>query len=804
VKERRASGKPGKKSTWSSGAKMLVGTAASSRSRVWFTVGLGTLNEIYFADVEQANTRSIRFLVSDGNEFFSDEAWDCEHIVTSEAGVPCCKIESRCNQGRYTIVKEIVADPVHNTVLMRTRFTSKDGSDLKLYLTIDPHIGDKGECNNAWVGEYKGHSVLIAERGSLALAATFSASVITSSCGYVGKSDGYTLLSQHKPLSDANFAEEGNVAMTAELDYRSMPDGRFVVSLGLGTSPPEAAQEAASGIWQDFEKVHAHYVQCWREAQSKYMPLDDLSGHSLDMYRVSTAVLETHQSKRFPGGFIASLSLPWGFARADKDIGGYHVLWPRDMVETAMGKLASGDARAARSTLFFLRCTQEESGGWSQNMFLDGTPHWNAVQMDGTALPILLADRLRREDALDGYDATPMVDAAARYLLQHGPCTEQDRWEELPGYSPYTTATEVAALLAAADFADLAGDSSGATFLRETADAWMETIDEFTYVTGTPLAEAHGVSGYYIRIAPLERVERDAMGNLTNKMGNLRFGDRYHQASEMVSPDAIALVRFGIRSADDPRILNTIKVLDATLKRETKTGPTWIRSSHDGYGENADGSPYIKTGIGRGWPLLAGERGHYELMAGKREFALDLLKTMARQTSDCGMIPEQVWDAEDIPEHMLFNGHPAGSGMPLVWAHSEYIKLLRSIHEGKVWDLPPQTVQRYQVEKRTASFQIWTQVQKRGWLSPSKDLRVDLPVAACIRWTASGGSGDMQTYDTGFGLHTATVPCATIAHAGRIEISIEPKDAASDKLEAQSFIIHVKEAKQADDETQSQ
>ena len=147
AKERSASGKPGKKPTWSSGAKTLVGTAASSRSRVWFTVGLGTLNEIYFADVEQANTRSARFLVSDGSEFFSDEASDCEHVVSSEAGVPCCKVESRCKQGRYVIVKEIIADPVHNTVLMRTQFTPKEGCDLKLYLTVDPHIGDKGDCN---------------------------------------------------------------------------------------------------------------------------------------------------------------------------------------------------------------------------------------------------------------------------------------------------------------------------------------------------------------------------------------------------------------------------------------------------------------------------------------------------------------------------------------------------------------------------------------------------------------------------------------------------------------------------------
>lgn len=790
VTERHASGKPGKKPHWSSGAKTLVGTAASARSCVWYTVGLGTLNEIYFADVEQANTRSIRFLVTGHDNFFSDEAWDADHKVVSEAGAPCCRIETQCKYGRYSILKEIVVDPVHDTVVMRVQFTPSDESDLKLYLLVEPHLGDMGNENNSWVGQYKGRKMLFAERGSIALAVAATAPVKQASCGYTGVSDGHTLLSAFQPLTDSNLAEHGNVMMTSELDYHAVKDNRFVVSIGFGTSPPEAAQEATTGILQDFDEIHDHFVRGWEDEQRNYTEMADLSGHPLDMYRVSTAVLETHQSVRFPGGFIASLSLPWGFARSDKEIGGYHVLWPRDMVETALGKLACGDARAARATLFFLRCTQEETGGWSQNMFLDGTPHWNAVQMDGTALPILLADQLRRADALEGYNVIPMVDAAARFLLKHGPSTEQDRWEELPGYSPYTSATEVAALLATADMMEAGGDVAGATFLRNTADAWQDTIDEFNYVTGTPLAEAHGVSSYYVRIAPPERVERDEMGSLTNVISNLSFGNRHQLAGETVSPDALALVRFGLRAPDDPRILNTIKVLDATLKRETKTGPAWIRSSHDGYGERADGSPYEETGIGRCWPLLAGERGHYELLAGNRDFALEMLKTMARQTSECGMIPEQVWDSPDIPEHMLYNGRPAGSAMPLVWAHAEYIKLLRSLHDNAVWDLPPQTVQRYQVEKHTADFQIWSPTQKRGWLGPGKNLRIDLSAPATIRWRTSSDSGMLKTKECGFGVHCATLFCSALAMEDCVSLQIEP-DAPSEKaeLKGQTFPI---------------
>ena len=142
----RAAGKTGRKPTWSSGAKTLVGTAASPRSRMWFTVGNGTLNELYFPDVDQANTRSVRFLVTDGTRFFSDEEWDAEHTVTWLApGVPGCHIESKSKSGHYTIVKDIVTDPVRDTLMMRVHFTAhKLKSTLRLYLFQEPQMCDPG------------------------------------------------------------------------------------------------------------------------------------------------------------------------------------------------------------------------------------------------------------------------------------------------------------------------------------------------------------------------------------------------------------------------------------------------------------------------------------------------------------------------------------------------------------------------------------------------------------------------------------------------------------------------------------
>jgi glucoamylase len=775
---KNASGKPGSRPHWNSGAKTIVGSAVSGGSRIWYTVNSGTVGEIYFPDVDQANTRAVRFVVSDETGFFCDVMGDALHKVRwAEVGAPACRIKSRCKSGCFCLTQEIVPNPLRDTLLLRGRFKPADGKDLRLYLIIDAQVGDRGEMNTAWAGDYKGHPMVFAQRGPLVLACFAAPAALKASVGYVGKSDGLTMLRHHKPLPDANLALKGNVTMTMEVNYRSSSDGSFVVALAGGTTSAEAAQQARASALQDFDKTFAIFLDQWRAKQGSFLDVADLSGHELDMYRVSTAVLETHQSKRFPGGFVASLSLPWGFDRSDTDVGGYHVVWPRDTVETAMGKLACGDVHSARSTLAYLRCTQDSDGHWSQNMWLDGTPHANAIQMDATALPILLADRLRREDALEDIDVNDLVYRATCFLLRHGPVTQQDRWETTPGYSPYTMAIEVAALLAAADFADESGFRNRTDFLRETADAWNDAIDELTYVEGTALAKKHQVRGYYVRMTPPRRIETQETGGLRIRVPNVPSGPRQRKAVEILSPGALALVRFGLRAPNDPRIIDTVKLIDATLRSDTATGPAWKRSTEDGYGEKADGRPFDKTGVGHGWPLLAGERGHFELAAGRRDAALALLKTMARQTSECGMIPEQVWDAPSLPGRALFNGKPTGSGMPLVWAHSEYIKLLRSLHIGEVWDRMSQTEERYLYKHLVASFQIWTPQQRRGWLMSGKDLRLDLPTHSHIRWTVEGKTARSETIDSGFGLHCAMLETRVLLPGVIIEIDVRPKDA---------------------------
>jgi glucoamylase len=397
--------------------------------------------------------------------------------------------------------------------------------------------------------------------------------------------------------------------------------------------------------------------------------------------------------------------------------------------------------------------------------------------MDETALPILLVDMALREGALRVDDLSrlwPMVRRAAAYLARNGPVTQQDRWETSPGYSPFTLAAEIAALFAAADLAERAGEGSVATYLRETADAWNSNIERWTYVTGSDTARKVGVRGYYVRVASPEQVQaaspEQGFVPIKNRPPDQSSGSPAQVKTGIVSPDALALVRFGLRAADDPHIIDTVKAIDATLKVDTPSGRAWRRYQGDEYGEHADGSPFDGSGIGRAWPLLTGERAHYELAAGRRDAAEHLLHAMEAFAGEGGLMPEQVWDAPDIPEKGLFCGRPSGSAMPLVWAQAEYVKLRRSLQDGRVFDMPPQTVQRYQVKKTGSPHAIWRFNQKCLSMQAGKVLRIETLAPARVHWSSDGWRSvqDSDTRDTGLGVHLCDLPTEHLSSGSRV------------------------------------
>src|SRR6266478_5072147 len=740
---RNAPGWPGIAPRWTSSAKTGVGTALNQHSKVWFTLSHGILNEVYYPRVDQACTRDLGFIVTDGCEFFSEEKRHCTFESRPfEPGVPAFELTNTCLSGRYRIHKEVFTDPYRNVVLEKVRFDPLLGrlSDYRLYVLLSPHLANSGYGNTGWVGDYKGASMFFAEHDGVTLALASSAPWGKKSVGFVGASDGWQDLSQHFQMEwEYRRAENGNIAITGEIDLAAC-NGEFVLALGFGAIWSEAGQQARSTLFEDYAEIRQHYVSQWSAWQTKLLKLDEPL-RNYDLYRASTAVLRTHESKDFLGGIIASLSIPWGFNKGDEDLGGYHLVWPRDLVETAGALLAAGAVTDAARVLRYLESTQEAAGNWAQNLWLDGRPYWSGIQMDETAFPILLLDLLRREapEILGNLQRWwPMVRKAVTFILRNGPVTQQDRWEEDGGYSPFTLAAEISALLAAAEIADLTGHKENAQTMRDAADAWNDNIERWVYATGGDLAQQVGVDGYYVRIAP---PDTDCAASPTQgfvPIKNRPPGENLRPAFHVVSPDSLALVRFGLRAANDPRILNTVKVIDALLRATLPQGPCWYRYNGDGYGEHEDGSPVDGTGIGRAWPLLAGERAHYELAAGRPQIAEELLQVMELSTEGGRLIPEQVWDVADIPALELVRGKPSGSACPLVWAHSEYIKLRRSLRDRKIFDQPPQTVQRYLVEKQRATHFEWRFNNKCHSMPRGKKLRLVVPVPAQVRWTFDG------------------------------------------------------------------
>jgi glucoamylase len=783
--EQFAPGWPGIPPRWTSSAKSGVGTAMHADAKVWFTLSHGILNEIYYPDVDQACTRDLGMLITGKGGFFSEEKRQTHSEIRYAAeGVPAHHVVNTCNQGSYRVEKDIIADPRLNAIHQRIRFTPLKGqlTDYHLYALLAPHLKNRGMGNTAWVGEYKGISVLHAERDGTVLAFACSVPWLKKSVGFVGMSDGWQDLTQHGQLTwGYSRAENGNVALVGEIDLRKS-GGLFVLSVGFGGTDQEATQQVVSGLQGDFDKSLSTYTAEWQVWQKSLLNLNGSEKGGRNLYRRSTAVLRSSESKASPGGIIASLSIPWGFAKGDDDLGGYHLVWPRDLAETAGALLAAGDLDGAKRVLRYLESTQLEDGHWPQNMWLNGAPYWNGIQMDETAFPILLLDLAYREKALRHEDIRKhwqMVRKAVGYLVLNGPVTQEDRWEEDPGYSPFTLAVEIAALLAAADIADMNNESNLAKFLRETADIWNASIERWTYARGTGLARRIGVEGYYVRIAPPEVADAASPAGGFVPIKNRPPGQSSEPATQVVSPDALALVRFGLRSPDDPRIVNTVKAIDELLRVDTPFGPSWHRYDDDGYGEHEDGSPFDGTGIGRAWPLLTGERAHFELEAGRNSESEKLMKALESFANDGGMISEQIWEAPDMPERELFLGRPSGSAMPLVWAHAEYIKLCRSMRDGKVFDKPPQTYGRYIVQKTESPHALWRFSHKCRSIPKGKILRIEVRAPAMVHWSPDNWKTveDFHTSDSGFNLHIADLPTDTLASGSIVRFTVFWKEA---------------------------
>lgn len=732
-----AFGAPGLEPRWTSSAKDTVGTAYSSSSRAWYTVSHGILNEIYYPMIDRPQTRDMEFLVTDGETFFHELKRDLKHTFTyidSDALGAC--IVSRDPGGRYTLTEEIINDPHYPVVLIRVRLEGAQEfvSRLKLYALIAPHLDGGGVGNSGRVAEAAGKRVLVAWKDGTSLVMAADCGFSRASCGFVGSSDGYQDLKDNFRMDwDFGSALNGNIALMGEIEPACSRE--FTVAIGFGESIHSAISAAMGTLSTPFDKHLTRFIEQWHRAATPH----ELASVSMDggrLLQISHNIILAHEDKTYAGAFIASASIPWGYAKGDDDLGGYHLVWTRDMAQSATALMACGRIETARRALVYLACTQKPDGGFAQNFWVDGTPYWMGIQLDETAFPIILAWRLWRMEGLGKFEVFPFVERAAGFLVRYAPVTQEERWEENAGYSPSTLAAVIAALICAADMARAHGSAELAVFLEEHAD-WIEShLEEWT-VTNDGVLHPE-IKRHYMRIRPPacgEPYAREDCGRETIHLTNQPPGERTeYEAREIIDAGFLELVRLGVRRADDPLIVDSLKVVDHVLKAETPKGPCWRRYNHDGYGQRADGGPFLGYGEGHAWPLLLGERAHYELAAGRD--VRPLIAAYERFASAGGMMPEQIWDKPAIDGQAP--GEPTGASMPLVWAHAEYLKLLRSAFDGRVFDSIPPVERRYVRAHTKSKIEVFKLRRPLKRIAAGRVLRITAQRRFRVLWSADG------------------------------------------------------------------
>lgn len=749
---------------WSTARKDCVGTALGS-SRLWFTVGSGIITEVYYPRIDTPQIRDLGFLIADDEGFWQEiKATPNPIVEIDDPRTPLPYV--RHHHERFEFTFQICADP-HRDVLL-VDFELKGKARLRPYVLCAARLGADARSNRAWVDTWNGRRIVWAEQGPYGMAiacrdAEGHAALGPCSVGEVGTSDLWQDFRAHGRMSwQYTEAGPGEVALAGTLPCCG------TLALGLSGSKEAAANIAWSSLSEGFPRAADTYAQRWRNWHEGRRPSHDPS-HQLApdlaaLYTRSATVIKTHEDRTFPGAVVASLSTPWG--ETSDTLGGYHLVWSRDLVESAGALLALGAHEEARRVLAYLIGTQQTDGHWLQNQWLGGTPFWNGVQLDEAGFPVLLAGALKAHNILGDMAVKDMVFKALSFIIREGPATAQDRWEEDAGVNTFTLAVAIAALVEGAAFLDGPAQACALMF----ADYWNAQIEDWTYVDGDALSLRFQVPGHYVRMAPPDiltdpRAEQEVLP-IKNRANDPRL-----LASSQISNDFLQLVRYGLREATDPRVRDSVTVMDGLLKTLTPNGPVWHRYNSDGYGEHKDGRPFDGTGRGRGWPLLAGERGHYAIAAG--EDGLPYLRAMAAMTGHGGLLPEQVWESAPIPEYELYPGQPTGSAMPLVWAHAEFVKLCQSQMLGIPVDRPAETWRRYGGHRPDPGFRIWQTHQRPRFLRVGEALRVAHSTPFILHFGVDGWQQvhDTASQDLSFA-HVAIVPPEALHGAQSLQFTL--------------------------------
>ena len=675
-----APGAPGANATWNESNVTGFADSLGSASKVWYTLGDGELENVFYPETDTPDTFGLQYMVTDGSSFTDTETANTTHAVS--LADPTSLLWQQVNtasNGDFKITKTYIADPSRSVVLIQTTFDNLSSAPLQLYADYLPQLNNDGMGNTGGTDSASGD--LVASNGPVSSALAASTGFTQTTSGYAGSSsDGSSQLADSHALTGtySSAPTAGHLVQVAQIPVAASGSTTFTLALGFDASQSAAVSDAAASLAAGFSSLESSFESGWHSwVDGLNAPPGSVTGSTPleEQYYVSLMELKADEDKTYTGGFIAAPTDPWGTSVSANSGGGhgYHVVWTRDEYEMASALLAAGDSTDANAALQYIFSYEEEpSGAVKQNSFLNGNPVFGSLQMDEVADPIILAWQLGATNSADwGH-----IESLANYLVSNGPATPQERWEENGGYSPATMAAEIAGLICAASIAETNGATSQAATYQLTALAWASGVDTATYTT----SGSYGSGDYFLRITPDGSPNSGAPISIANGGGS-------HDDTAVVDPSFLELVRLGIKAATATDITNTLSVVDAELKVTTPEGPIWHRYNFDGYGETSSGGDYTGSGVGNPWPVLTGERGEYDVADGNLSGARSMLATMAGAANSGYQIPEQVWAGATGTGGFTF-GQPDNSSTPLMWAMAQYVRLAIDISAGQNVDTP--------------------------------------------------------------------------------------------------------------------
>ena len=698
-----APGGPGGNPDWLPANKTGFGTSYTTASNVWFTLQSGRLSEVYYPRLDTPSVRNLDFVVTDGHSFAiqAQDASTSTRLVNPESLT--YQIVNTDAANRWRLTTTYVTDPSRTTLLIDVEFTSLNGQPYQLYAVYQPQLNNpllNAPLNESGVTQ---GNALLASDGQMQVASGFVASpaFTETSNGYLGTSDGWTDLSQHYQLTaQYSSAPGGTVVQTGRLPLTGLWGSRHVtLALGFASAESAALDTANASLGAGFDQVSEDYAKGWVHYLDslKNPPSTLFTKNQRQLYAVSAMVIAASEDKTHRGAFIASPTMPWGFGTGlDSPSDAYHLVWSRDLYEMVTALIADGDLAAAGRALDFLFNVQQKSdGSFPQNSKVDGTPVWGGLQLDEVGDPIILAYKLGRKDATTWSHVKQAADFLVNFVSTEGypaPYTPGERWENQSGYSPSSTASEIAGLVCAADIAQANGDAFSAQLYLSTADSWRSQLEKWMVTTNGPLSP----SPYYLRLT------KDGMPNVGTTYGLGDSGPSSVDQRAVADAGFLELVRLGIKPAYNGVIINSLKVVDAQLGTMTPNGAFWHRYNFDGYGETATGAPWGVNPAnsfithGRLWVIFAGERGEYDLAAYNLFGAQAHLIAIGLTANEGYLLPEQVWDTQPPAGQPGFAaGTGSTSATPLAWTHAQFIRLAFDIAAGRLLEQPAIVADRY-------------------------------------------------------------------------------------------------------------